>query len=98
MPTFYEFFAGGGMARAGLGGVWQCLFANDFDETKAKSYVANWGKEHLVVDDVRNLMPNALPGIADLIWSDPVKTFLLQVTVPDLKVSVPAASGHSGIR
>jgi hypothetical protein len=78
--------------------VWQCLFANDFDETKAKSYVANWGKEHLVVDDVRNLMPNALPGIADLIWSDPVKTFLLQVTVPDLKVSVPAASGHSGIR
>ena len=31
MPSFYEFFAGGGMARAGLGEGWDCLFANDFD-------------------------------------------------------------------
>ena len=29
--TFYEFFAGGGMARAGLGANWFCLFANDID-------------------------------------------------------------------
>jgi DNA (cytosine-5)-methyltransferase 1 len=29
--TFYEFFAGGGMARLGLGPGWTCLFANDFD-------------------------------------------------------------------
>ena len=35
MPEFYEFFAGGGMARAGLGQDWQCLFANDFDARKA---------------------------------------------------------------
>jgi site-specific DNA-cytosine methylase len=34
--TFNEFFAGGGMARAGLGKDWQCLFANDFDKKKAK--------------------------------------------------------------
>jgi hypothetical protein len=27
--TFCEFFAGGGMARAGLGEPWRCLFAND---------------------------------------------------------------------
>jgi DNA (cytosine-5)-methyltransferase 1 len=26
---FYEFFAGGGMARAGLGEAWECVFAND---------------------------------------------------------------------
>ena len=31
MASFYEFFAGGGMARAGLGDDWQCLLANDFD-------------------------------------------------------------------
>ena len=33
--TFYEFFSGGGMARAGLGNGWQCLFANDICEKKA---------------------------------------------------------------
>ena len=32
--TFLEFFAGG-MARAGLGAGWRCLFANDFDPGKA---------------------------------------------------------------
>ena len=35
-PTYYEFFAGGGMARAGLGEGWRCLFANDFDARRAK--------------------------------------------------------------
>jgi DNA (cytosine-5)-methyltransferase 1 len=39
-PTFYEFFAGGGMARAGLGPSWQCLFANDRSNTKGASYRA----------------------------------------------------------
>lgn len=37
---FYEFFAGGGMARAGLGAGWECLFANDIDSKKAASYAA----------------------------------------------------------
>lgn len=44
MANFYEFFAGGGMARAGLGQDWKCLFANDFDPKKAASYAANWGQ------------------------------------------------------
>ena len=39
--TFYEFFAGGGMARAGLGPAWRCLFANDIDDRKAAAYRAN---------------------------------------------------------
>ncbi len=42
--TFYEFFAGGGMARAGLGARWKCLFANDFDFKKSATYEDNWGK------------------------------------------------------
>lgn len=46
MPSFYEFFAGGGMAMAGLrnSGDWECLFANDIDKKKADSYKANWLK------------------------------------------------------
>lgn len=52
MASFYEFFAGGGMARAGLGPDWQCLLANDFDPKKAASYAANWGADHLRVGDV----------------------------------------------
>ena len=36
--TFYEFFAGGGMARAGLGDGWQCLLANDISPMKAAAY------------------------------------------------------------
>ena len=44
-PVFYEFFAGGGMARAGLGPGWCCVFANDMDAKKASSYRANWGDD-----------------------------------------------------
>ena len=66
--TFYEFFSGGGMARAGLGEDWQCLLANDISETKAASYAINWGIEHLVVDDVHRLAIDDVPGQAELAW------------------------------
>ena len=68
MNTFYEFFAGGGMARAGLGAGWRCLFANDFDKKKGITYQNNWGKGEMVVDDIRNISPEDLPAHADLIW------------------------------
>lgn len=67
--TFYEFFAGGGMARAGLGEGWKCLFANDFDPKKAEAYVANWGEAGLYVGDVAGVVPFQLPGEADLAWA-----------------------------
>lgn len=69
MPTFYEFFAGGGMARAGLGTQWQCLLANDFSPKKAAAYRANWGNEDLVVADVAALTAQQLPEGADLAWA-----------------------------
>ncbi|WP_275099854.1 DNA cytosine methyltransferase [Sedimenticola hydrogenitrophicus] len=69
MGDFYEFFAGGGMARAGLGPEWDCLFANDFDSKKAASYAANWGADHLHVGDVAALTTDDLPGHADLAWA-----------------------------
>jgi DNA (cytosine-5)-methyltransferase 1 len=66
--TFYEFFAGGGMARAGLGGGWHCLLANDICPKKAESYARNWGSEHLLVQDVFALTTKQLPHQADLAW------------------------------
>lgn len=68
--TFYEFFAGGGMARMGLGPTWHCLFANDFDPKKAASYERNWGRNgEMVVCGIQDLRPSELPGRADLAWA-----------------------------
>jgi DNA (cytosine-5)-methyltransferase 1 len=67
--TFYEFFAGGGMARAGLGEDWQCLFANDFDAKKVEAYKANWAGGEIVCGDIHKLAASALPGQADLAWA-----------------------------
>jgi len=69
MTKFYEFFAGGGMARAGLGSDWTCLFANDFDHKKGISYQANWGTSgELKVGDVKQIKAADLSGHADLVW------------------------------
>lgn len=76
--TFYEFFAGGGMARLGLGEAWQCAFANDFDPVKVAAYRANFGDEDLVEGDVWQLSAADLPGQADLAWaSSPCQDFSL---------------------
>ena len=68
MAKFYEFFAGGGMARKGLGPDWTCLFANDFDFKKGLTYQANFGSQELKVADIRAVTPADLPGVADLMW------------------------------
>ena len=68
-PSWYEFFCGGGMARAGLGSGWDCLFANDIDPKKAASYAANWSDDRLRVSDVADLAADDLPGHADLAWA-----------------------------
>lgn len=67
--SFYEFFAGAGMARAGLGRQWRCLFANDFDRKKSETYSRNWGHDCLLCDDVRNVTTDDLTGRADLVWA-----------------------------
>jgi DNA (cytosine-5)-methyltransferase 1 len=73
MPDFYEFFAGGGMARAGLGETWTCRFANDFDHKKGVSYRANWEPQGapkvLKTADVRTIRATDLPGTVDLTWA-----------------------------
>lgn len=67
--SFYEFFAGGGMARAGLDADWRCTFANDFDTMKARTYRSNWGNEHFVEGDIAEVHSSALPGTPDLVWA-----------------------------
>jgi DNA (cytosine-5)-methyltransferase 1 len=68
-PAFYEFFAGGGMVRAGLGPEWLCLFANDFDHKKGRIYRENWGAGELKTGDVGALAAAELPGQADMAWA-----------------------------
>ena len=67
--SFYEFFAGGGMARAGLGDQWRCLFANDFDHKKAETYRLNWRDDAMLCDDIRDITTSELPPAADLAWA-----------------------------
>jgi DNA (cytosine-5)-methyltransferase 1 len=76
-PTVLEFFAGGGMVRAGLGDHWRVAFANDFDAGKADAYEQNWG-ERPTVADVWTLQAADMPGCADLAWaSSPCQDFSL---------------------
>ena len=71
MPhTYYDFFAGGGMAGFGLGSNWDCLFANDIDAKKAASYRANHhGGQELLLKDVARVTVDELPGSPDLVWA-----------------------------
>lgn len=69
MPNFFEFFAGGGMARAGLGPKWKCVFSNDFDHKKSAAYRANWGEGVLKTADIRKLKISDLPEETDLAWA-----------------------------
>lgn len=66
---FYEFFAGGGMARLGLGAGWTCTFANDFDPKKCAAYRDNFKAEELHQGDVREVTPDQLPAGASLAWA-----------------------------
>jgi DNA (cytosine-5)-methyltransferase 1 len=69
MRDFYEFFAGGGMVRAGLGPAWRCLFANDCDPKKGRIYRQNWGGIELKTADVGSLTTCDIPGRANLAWA-----------------------------
>jgi DNA (cytosine-5)-methyltransferase 1 len=66
---FYEFFAGGGMARLGLGPAWTCAFSNEWCPKKASAYRGYFGKcAELRVCDVATLSPDDLPGTPTLVW------------------------------
>jgi DNA (cytosine-5)-methyltransferase 1 len=63
-PRAAEFFAGIGLVRRALeeAGV-DVVFANDIEAFKRDLYVANFGDEHFVLDDVRNIRGRDVPEI-----------------------------------
>ncbi|CAN5219410.1 DNA cytosine methyltransferase [soil metagenome] len=68
--SFYEFFAGGGMARLGLGARWRCDFANDFSAKKATAYRENFAPaSEFVHADIATIEAKDLSGQADLAWA-----------------------------
>lgn len=67
---FYEFFAGGGMARLGLGKQWKTVFANDIDPKKGETYRNNFtAAKELFVGDINDLSVADLPSGAALAWA-----------------------------
>jgi len=67
--TYFEFFAGGGMARLGLGDSWRCLLANDIDPAKCAAYRENFGADDLIEGDIASLSIDSMPATrADLAW------------------------------
>ncbi len=87
--TFLEFFAGGGMARIGLGERWRCAFANDFDGQKCAAYRDNFGAGELLEGDIAALTPADLPAArADLAWA----------SFPCQDLSLAGARGGIGAR
>lgn len=69
MSAFYEFFAGGGMARLGFGKGWECLAANDFCPKKEAAYRENWGDSDFLPGCISTIRATDLLGQADLAWA-----------------------------
>src|SRR5262245_18998832 len=67
-PQFLEFFAGGGLARQGLTGLFDCAFANDIDAMKCATYQRNFPDHPIAEGDIWNLDAKKLPE-APLAWA-----------------------------
>lgn len=67
--TALEFFAGIGLARAGMefSGI-QTVWANDYDPRKKKMYEGQWGESEYQLSDIHFLCGDDLPT-ADVAWS-----------------------------
>jgi DNA (cytosine-5)-methyltransferase 1 len=67
-PLFLEFFAGGGLARQGLGRLFDCAFANDIDAMKCATYRRNFPDDAIAEGDIWNLDAKKLPA-TQLAWA-----------------------------
>lgn len=66
--TMHEFFAGSGLVAYGLKGMFAPVWANDISEQKAAVYEANFGDDHFVPGDIKEVKGNELP-FAHLSWA-----------------------------
>lgn len=64
----HEFFAGSGLVAYGLSGMFTPVWANDISEQKAAVYEANFGKEHFVLGDIKDISGKDLP-YAHMSWA-----------------------------
>ena len=69
VKSFYEFFAGAGLARIGLAPWFSPIWANDIDPKKADIYIENFGPQGFCLDDIANIKSQHLPGQAALAWA-----------------------------
>lgn len=64
-----EFFAGIGLARAGMNAAGiETVWANDIDDVKRRLYTAQWGEDDLAFGDVFNVDADTVPK-ADIAWA-----------------------------
>lgn len=64
-----EFFAGIGLARAGMSAAGiETVWANDIDDVKRRLYTAQWGEDDLAFGDVFNVDADTVPE-ADIAWA-----------------------------
>lgn len=64
------------MARAGLGPSWNCVFSNDNDAHKVKSYMENWSADHLLYGDIQSVPASLVPDNLTMAWaSSPCQNF-----------------------
>lgn len=64
----HEFFAGSGLVAYGLRGMFAPVWANDISAQKAAIYEANFGSDHFVLGDIKNIRGSDLPN-AHLSWA-----------------------------
>ena len=67
--TYLDFFAGAGLVRLGLEPAWSCKWANDIDPRKQEIYLANFGDDEFVLDDVGKVTATSLPAGTDMAWA-----------------------------
>lgn len=66
--TMHEFFAGSGLVAYGLKGMFKPIWANDISEQKAAVYEANFGADHFILGDIKDVRGCDLP-FANLSWA-----------------------------
>jgi DNA (cytosine-5)-methyltransferase 1 len=87
----HEFFAGSGLVGYGLEGMFRPVWANDSCVKKAQVYSANFGDDHFVLDDIRNVDGKDLP-FAHLSWASfPCQDLSLAGTMAGIE------AGRSGL-
>ena len=64
MARFAEFFAGIGLVREAIEPLgWECSFANDIAPAKTDMYAGQFGRKHLLVEDIHRVTLADLPRI-----------------------------------